>query len=117
MAMSKDKGHVIPLSDTSCQTLLPVIGGWWHLPVWTLLCIGDFVLLPNWHETLDEQAWSQTAADAASTPTPASESRVRTGQEQETRFPPGGEESSITCHGCHSSQSLSCVLQLQGRPG
>lgn len=41
MAVSKDKGHMISFSSTSCQTLFSVIGSWWHLPVWTLLHIGD----------------------------------------------------------------------------
>lgn len=81
MAVSKDKAHVIPLSDTSCQTLFLVIGGWWHLPVWTFLCTGDFARLPSWHEAPHEQPRSQTVADAASSPALASESRIRTGQE------------------------------------
>lgn len=77
LAAHKDKAHVIPLSDTSCQTLFLVIGGWWHLPVWTLLCPGDFALPPSWQEALHEQPRSQTVADAASSPAPASESRER----------------------------------------
>ena len=109
--MSKNKGHVIPLSDTSCQTLVPVIGGWWHLPVRTPFCVGDFVLLSSWREALDKQPWSQGVADAASSPAPASESGVRTEQEQETKAAPGGEASLLTCRSCHGSQALSCVLQ------
>lgn len=111
MAVNKIKGHEIPLSDTPCQTLHPVTGVSWHLLVWTLLHIGGFALLPSRHKALVEQPWSQTVVDAASSSAPAGKFRLRTEQEQETRFAPGGEASSLTGQGCHSSQSLSCVLQ------
>lgn len=60
--------------QTSLVTLSSVIGSWWHLPVWTLLCIGDFALLPSSHQAWNELPSSKTVAHAASSPTPASKS-------------------------------------------
>lgn len=81
MAVSRDKEHVVPLPDTSCQTLFLVRGGRWHWPVRTRLPISDFAQPPNWHEAPDGQPWAQKGAGAAGSPAPVSESRMRTEQE------------------------------------